>query len=381
MRRHAVIVGGGIGGLAAALGLRAAGWEVTVLERAPRMEEVGAGISIWANGLRALDRLGVGEAVRAAAVPYHGGAIRTSAGDTLFEVAPPETLPGGEWFGAMIHRADLLAVLAGAVGVEGIRTGSEVAGIETSGEGVVARLADGSEVAGDVLIGADGIRSTVRREILGEVAPRYAGYTIWRWVAPFPGARIRPGESWGSGARFGQAALPGERAYVYATLTAPAGGRGAAGERAELERVFSHWHHPIPDLIAAAPEDAILRNDAYDIPPLPSWGRGRVTLLGDSAHAMTPNLGQGACQALEDAVALSDRLGNAPDVERALRGYETQRRRRAASFQRRSRSAGAVGQWRHPLALRARELLARVVLSRLSEREMRAIAAHGPGND
>jgi 2-polyprenyl-6-methoxyphenol hydroxylase-like FAD-dependent oxidoreductase len=151
-----------------------------------------------------------------------------------------------------------------------------------------------------------------------------------------------------------------------------------AGERAELERVFSEWHPPIPDLIAAAPEDAILRNDAYDIPALPAWCRGRVTLLGDAAHAMTPNLGQGACQALEDAVALSDWLGDAPDVERALRGYETQRRRSAASFQRRSRSAGAVGQWRHPVALLARRILARVVLSRLSEREMRAIAADAP---
>jgi 2-polyprenyl-6-methoxyphenol hydroxylase-like FAD-dependent oxidoreductase len=312
-------------------------------------------------------------------VPYRGGAIRTSGGDTLFDVAAPEVLPDGRWLGAMIHRADLLAVLAGAVGADGIRTGAEVTGVESRGERVVARLADGSEVAGDVLIGADGIRSTVRRDILGEVAPRYAGYTIWRWVAPFPGSRLRPGESWGAGARFGQAALPGERAYAYATLSTPAGGRGAAGERRELERVFSGWHAPIPDLVAAAPEAAILRNDSYDLPPLRAWGRGRVTLLGDAAHAMTPNLGQGACQALEDAVALSEWLRDAPDVERALRGYETQRRRPTASFQRRSRSAGAVGQWRHPLALLARRVLARTVLSRLSEREMRAIAADASG--
>jgi len=375
MSSRVVIVGGGIGGLAAAVALRAAGWDVAVFERAPVIQEVGAGLSVWANGLRALARLGVGAEVRAAARRYDGGAFRNAAGDTLFNVAPPDTMAPGQWLGAMIHRADLLAALARAAGEDTVRTGAEVAAVEPCGERVVAHFKDGSEVEADALVGADGIRSTVRRYIVGEVAPRYAGYTVWRWVTAFPAAKVLPGETWGAGARFGQARLPGDRAYVYATHDAPAGEHGASGEVAEIRRLFAGWHAPIPDLIDAVPEADILRNDCYDIRPLRVWGSGRVTLLGDAAHAMTPNLGQGACQALEDAVALGRCLTQPADVERAFRQYESERRKRAIGFQRRSWSAGVIGQWRHPLAVRVREMLARTVFARMSARQMRELVA------
>jgi 2-polyprenyl-6-methoxyphenol hydroxylase-like FAD-dependent oxidoreductase len=213
----------------------------------------------------------------------------------------------------------------------------------------------------------------VRTLLQGDVLLRYAGYTVWRWVAPFPAQATLPGETWGSGARFGHAALPGGRAYVFATADAPPGGRGAHGELAELRRLFGSWHAPIPALIEAAVEEEVLRNDCYDLPPLRSWGRGRITLLGDAAHAMTPNLGQGACQALEDAVVLGRRLREDSDVERALRAFERERRPRTTRFQNRSWSAGVLGQWAHPVAVRTREVLARRVLSRLHGAQMRAL--------
>ena len=371
MPGRAVIVGGGIGGLATAISLRRAGWEVEVLERAPALAEVGAGIALWANGLQALDRLGVGERVRAAARRHDGGAIRNAAGDTLMVLSEPDTSAADEWLGGMIHRADLLAALADAAGA--VRTGAEVVGVAPSGDAVVTTLADGSTVESDVAVGADGIRSAVRRSILGDVPLRYAGYTVWRWVADFPSERLLAGETWGPGARFGQAALADGRAYVYATCDAPPGQHGAQGELPLLRERFASWHAPIPDLVNAAAEAEILRNDCFDIRPLRAWGRGRVTLVGDAAHAMTPNLGQGANQALEDAVVLGRCLARERDPERALRGYEAERRPRAARFQRRSWSAGALGQWSHPAAVRLREMLARRVLSRLQGRAMRTM--------
>jgi 2-polyprenyl-6-methoxyphenol hydroxylase-like FAD-dependent oxidoreductase len=369
----ALIIGGGIGGLATALSLRKAGLTVEVFERAPALEEVGAGIALWANGLRALDRLGVGEAVRAAGRLHDGGAIRSANGRVLLDLAG-FSLPGGEgggWLGCMTHRADLLSVLADAVGASTVHTGREFQRLELRQDRVTAAFSDGSVAEGDVLVGADGIHSEVRASLQGPVPLRYAGYTVWRWVAAFDEARVLTGETWGAGARFGQAALPGNRVYAYAAADAAPGGRGAAGERRELERLFGSWHDPIPALIEAADPEAILRHDCYDMRPLRAWGSGRCTLLGDAAHAMTPNLGQGACQALEDAVVLGRCVAPGGDVSAALRAYERERRRRTARFQNRSRSAGAMGQWASPLAVRTRSFLARRLLPHLQRAQMR----------
>ncbi|GMV06548.1 MAG: salicylate hydroxylase [Gemmatimonadota bacterium] len=372
-RGRALVIGGGIGGLAAALGLRRAGWDVRVFEQAPELKEVGAGIALWANGLQALDRLGVGDAVRARGRLHDGGAVRNVGGDVLMGLSATPRDGGGAWLGCMIHRADLLAVLAEAVGPEAVRTGATLVGVAERGGRVVATFRDGSSAEGDALVGADGIRSAVREALHGELPLRYAGYTLWRWVAPFPEGRTLAGETWGSGARFGQAALPGGRAYVYATLDAPPGKRGPRGEKDELRRIFAGWHAPIPELVEAARDEDILRHDCYDLPPLARWGRGRCTLLGDAAHAMTPNLGQGACQALEDAVVLGRWMGREPDAVAALRGYERERRPRAVRFQKRSWSAGVVGQWSHPVAMWVREVLTRRVLSGMQERQMQAM--------
>lgn len=376
MTGRMLVIGGGIGGLATALAARKAGWGVEVFERAPELREVGAGIALWANGLRALDRLGVGDRVRAAARPHAGGAIRNDAGRILMTVETPEG--GAEWLGCMIHRADLLSILAESVGVDTVRTGRDLRGVTQRDARVTASFADGSTAHGDILVGADGIHSRVRGAVLGDVAPRYAGYTVWRWVAPFPAERVLPGETWGAGARFGQACLPGDRVYVYATSNAPAGGKGPLGEMSVLRALFAGWHDPIPALVEATAGADILRNDCFDIPPQKRWGRGRITLVGDAAHAMTPNLGQGACQALEDAVALGRWLDGAADPEQALRGYEAERRPRAIRFQRQSRSAGALGQWSSPLGIRFRELVARTVLPRLQKKTLSSLVTERP---
>ncbi|MGS2810273.1 FAD-dependent monooxygenase [Nocardia sp. MW-W600-9] len=328
----AIVVGGGIGGLATALALTRRGWSVEVLERSPEIAEVGSGISLWSNALRALDALGVGAAVRAQAIEDASAGIRDARGRWL---ARTDVATLRERFGApvVIHRAALLDVLRAALPDNAVRPDISVSAAEPGGS-VVHSV--GVSTA-DLVVGADGIHSVVRRAVCGQVRARYAGYTAWRAVVDPPEKLTEFGETWGRGARFGMAPLADGRVYCFAVYNAP---EHAPGTFAEVRARFAGWHHPIPALLAAADANTVLHNDIYDIPALPSFTVGRIALIGDAAHAMTPNLGQGGCQALEDAVVLA-RLAAEPD---GLTRYDRERRPRTRMIAARSARIGTIGQ-------------------------------------
>lgn len=366
--RRAIIIGGGIGGLCAGIALRRAGWGAAVYEATPALGEIGAGLTLWPNALRALDALGLGERVRQlGTVDIEGGGINDARGRPL---AAASMRAIGARFGAtalVVHRAELQALLADTLGREHVHYGARLDSFRiVGGGGLRAAFADGRTAEGDALIGADGLRSVVRRHLLPGSQPRYAGYHAWRAIVPFEHARIATwGESWGRGARFGIAPLDGGRVYWFATRNMPPGPvpataeRSPEGERAALLATFSDWHVPIPALLAATPPAAILRHAIEDLDSLPRWSAGPVTLLGDAAHAMTPNLGQGACQAIEDAAVLADCLRGGADVPTGLRDYEERRRARTAAIARQSRLIGRVGQWSNPLACAIRDAATR----------------------
>jgi 2-polyprenyl-6-methoxyphenol hydroxylase-like FAD-dependent oxidoreductase len=183
--------------------------------------------------------------------------------------------------------------------------------------------------------------------MLGDGEPLYAGYTCWRGVTAEGGPPVEEtSETWGPGRRFGLVPIDRGRIYWFATLNAPAGGRDEPGKaRARLEALFAGWHPPVAEILAATPEEAILRNDILHRLPAPRWIEGHVALLGDAAHPMTPNLGQGACQAIEDAVILADCLAaESADPARALRNYELRRKPRADGFVRAALRLGRLAQ-------------------------------------
>ncbi|MGW6699025.1 FAD-dependent monooxygenase [Nocardia sp. NPDC055049] len=328
----AIVVGGGIGGTAAALALVRKGWSVQVLERAPEIADVGSGISLWSNALRALDALGVGDTVRAQGLAEVSAGIRDDRGRWL---ARTDVATLRERFGApvVIHRARLLDILRAALPEGIVRTGISVR--EATTDGAVVHSSGTSSA--DLVVGADGIRSVVRRAVCGEVAPRYAGYTAWRAVVDIDEPLTEFGETWGRGARFGMAPLADGRVYCFAVYDAP---ENAPGSLAEVRDRFDNWHHPIPALLAAADQNTVLHNDIYDLPALPTFTAGRIALLGDAAHAMTPNLGQGGCQALEDAVILARSAGE-PD---GLARYDRERRPRTQMITARSARIGTIAQ-------------------------------------
>jgi 2-polyprenyl-6-methoxyphenol hydroxylase-like FAD-dependent oxidoreductase len=344
-----IVIGSGIGGLSAAIGLRKVGIDVTVYERAPELREVGAGISLWANALRALDYLGVGDAVRVASLSLDQSEMRANEGrkvQVAFSGAFFEKKVGVRPFVAMIHRAELVGVLAGFL-PEGIaRYGFECVGVEQNGERVTVRFANGHTDEADVVIGADGIKSAVRTALFGPQPPRYAGYTCWRGVCPRP-ASIKAGyigEWWGRGKRFGITTLTKDRVYWFSVQNAPQG-QHVKDEKAAVTGLFRGWADPVPELIATTPPDRLVHNDILDRPPTKKWSVGRVGMIGDAAHPTTPNFGQGGCMAIEDGVALARNLKSMPDPATALEAFTAERYGRTAGITKESWRFGKVGQW------------------------------------
>lgn len=286
--------------------------------------------------------------------------IRDSRGRVLSSVESRTFLAS---FGASVfgfHRATLHQALLDLVPSDRVRLDAPVRTfMETTG-GVSVELETGERVEGSGLVGADGLHSATRRQLLNDGEPRYAGYTSWRGVVDrgnqWPAGQMS--ESWGRGARFGLVSINGDRLYWFATANGPTGGRETS--KSELLERFGSWHEPIGTVIEATPQDVILRTDIADREPVSRWGEGPATLIGDAAHPMTPNLGQGGCQGIEDAVVLDLCLSKGLDIASAFRDYESRRMKRTARVVNEARRFGRVGQLENSVARGLRDLAVRL---------------------
>lgn len=369
-----LVAGAGIGGLAAAIALRRAGHGVRVFEQAPSVRATGQGITLSANAMVALRSLGLAGPVLAAGVRMVDAEIRTTSGRRLapLHMGAMEAQHGMPAVG--ILRGRLLDLMLDALGPERVRTSAPCVGYRVAGERVALRLDGGEEVVGDALVGADGVRSAVRDQLLGPAAPRYAGYTSWRGLAQIGAEALsEPGffEIWGRGLRFGGIPVSDGQFFWYAVANAPRRERDTPGQViTDLQARFSGFAEPVGTLLRHSDPAEVLRTDIVDRPPSARWGEGPVTLLGDAAHAMTPNMGQGASQALEDAVVLGQCAAAGSSVVSALRRYEQARRQRAAAFVRASWWAGRAVQFESGLVCAARD----VALWAFPQSVMRAVA-------
>ncbi len=326
-----VIVGGGIGGLTAALALEKRGAEVVVCEQSPALSEIGAGLNLTPNAVKALRALGVEAQLNT--IGYGSEFLNIRSWDSGRYISRARRGDYREKFGAgnlTVHRADLIGVLAGALKTTEIRVGARCVGVATRGAGAVGRLADGSEIEGDIVVGADGIHSVVRHSLFGADVPRFTGCICWRGMAPMDAVPrdidVSDGSLW-MGPRGHVVHYPvrrGELLNIVAHLDSNAWSEESwttECDVAEIIAAYAGWNPALTRLYPCS--ERWYKWALYDRDPLERWSVGPATLLGDSAHAMLPYLGQGAAMAMEDACVLAAMVArHSGDPDAALAAYE-----------------------------------------------------------
>jgi FAD-dependent urate hydroxylase len=334
----AIIIGAGIGGLTTGIALKRAGYHIEIYDRVRELRPVGAGISLWTNGVKVMNWLGLGDKLAAIGGEMNRMEYISHTNESLNHV---NLLPLIETVGQRpypVSRSELQEMLFDEVGAQSVQLQKKCIAVQEDPGSVTAIFEDGSTATGDILIGADGVRSTVREYVVAEKAePRYADYVNWNGIVK-ASPELAPNDVWviyvGEGKRASMMPIGGDRFYYFFGAPLPKGTVVAPEDRAqELAEIFARWPQPVQNLIQTLDPTQTNRLEIHDLTPLPNFVKGRVALLGDAAHATTPTLGQGGCQAMEDAEFLCRYLVTTNiSVPDALNRYEAARKERTANL-------------------------------------------------
>ncbi len=360
--------------MTAAIALRQIGKEVRVFERYPTVRPAGAGIMLAPNALRALETLGLTKLIREQGFSSPGGMAILDEKGAVLSAMPA----GGDVYATVaIHRAELYRILLHSLPPGTVSFGKACLDMRQDDRGVTVRFSDNEEVHGSYVLAADGLHSVIRGKLFPSVRLRYAGYTCWRGVAdcwPGTGSDSLFTESWGPLGRFGVIPLAHEQTYWFAVKNAaPHDQRYLAYGIPELLDTFGGYHAPVASILSATSPSQMIHNDIFDLDRIGPFVSGRTLLLGDAAHALTPNLGQGACQAIEDAVELGRCLTRHTSVPDAFRAYETARVARNSLVSRLSWTVGKLAQLESPLLCRLRNSAMKLTPPFLQRRQLNTL--------
>jgi 2-polyprenyl-6-methoxyphenol hydroxylase-like FAD-dependent oxidoreductase len=372
-----LIVGGGIGGLTTALACQHFGLAYELFEAAPEIREVGAGIWVPPNAMQVMKRLSVSGEVLKRGTLLKSISVGGPHGEKWYTL-PAERVISRYGFGTVaIHRARLQGLLFESLDRHNVHTAKRVKGFERNENKVTVNFEDGTQASGDCLIAADGLRSVVRRQLFGEGSFRYSGQTCWRGIVKFKLPAEKKGdmiELWGKrpGQRFAYSHISEEEVYYYATLATPAGGRDVLDDTKKFLHQYYDSFGSIPsEIIEAIDPATLIRTDLFDLQPIHQWTSQNIALAGDAAHATTPNLGQGAAQAIEDAYVLVSMLkDHVNDIPEALAIYQKKRIKKAHYIVNTSWRLGQLTNMRHPVGIRLRNWMIRSTPDFVTEKQI-----------
>lgn len=370
------ILGGGIGGLSLAVALQRKNINVTVYEAAPQWKPVGAALGLAGNAMKAFREIGIEKEVIHEGRVLKNVVIRSPRGKILVSTDSEEV---SKRFGVVnnftIHRADLHKVLIDQLRPGTVQLNKACVEFTQGDDGIDIQFSDGSTAHADYMIAADGIHSVVRKKLVPQSITRYAGYTCWRGVTNDvpPGFNFdETSETWGQGSRFGIVPLKDETVYWFACVNAKANDQMMRSlQPNDLLAFFGDFHEPVPELIKRTSK--VIWNDIIDIEPLTHFAFGKVVLIGDAAHATTPNMGQGACMAIEDAAVIANLIERSSAAEEAFKMFEQKRIERTTRIVNDSWQIGRIAQWQNPIATSFRNLAISLVPKRVADSQFKFI--------
>ncbi|MBL7829322.1 MAG: FAD-dependent monooxygenase [Saprospiraceae bacterium] len=370
------IIGGGIAGLTTAIALKNIGIRADVYEAAPAFKPLGAGLLLAANAIQGYQNLGIAEKIisKGHLLPYfkvldQNGKVITSADAGSI----------GRKYGLhnfAIHRADLHEALVTELDADQLHTNHQATGFSLQTDGsVLVHFESHESVHTEFVIASDGIHSPFRKQLLPHSTPRYAGYTCWRAVVDARSIQLdAASETWGAGRRFGIVPLADHKVYWFACVNAPENDTEIRSKTIfDVQGLFQDFHAPIPDLLRLTRQEDLLLNDIIDLEPIPQFAFGPVVLIGDAAHATTPNMGQGACQAIEDAVVLAQEIKQSDSIPEAFKNFEKRRLERTHWIVNNSWRLGKIAQWENPFLMGLRNALFRMMPAGVNERQMKRV--------
>lgn len=369
------IVGGGIAGLTTAIALQNMGIRVKVFEAAPEIKAVGAGLTLGANAIKAFEKLGMAQEVTEAGRQLSGFTIYDNKGKPLTRT---NTKRLSEKFGVnnfTIHRSVLHKVLLSKLDPACIVTGKRSTHIQQKKEGYTVLFDDGTEHETACLIVAEGINSPIRKKLLPDSRLRYSGYTCWRGIVDNSAMKIEEtSETWGTKGRFGIVPMANNTVYWFACINAEANSETFRSYKIKnLLDHFKDYHSPVPQILANTADEALIWGDINDLEPINKYAFGNAVLIGDSAHATTPNLGQGACQAIEDAVILAREIQRSADIQSAFKSFENKRLKRTHFIVNRSYQIGKIAQESNLLLAGLRNMMLRWVPEKINEKQLEVL--------
>lgn len=369
-----IINGGGIAGLTAAIALRKLGIGVDVFESAKEIKTVGAGLVIQTNAIKALEYLGIEDKIIESANPINQLAILDEKGKVIKNQKPSSE--NRELFaGLAIHRHTLHRILKSYLPENILFTNKKVISFSYIDEKVILHFEDGSTAEGDYLISADGINSNIRLQILPDSKPRYAGYFCWRSVIDNANPKITEAtETWGSKGRFGIVPINENRIYWYATINSSQFDvKTNHYSLKNLQEHFSDYHLLVQQVLEKSSDDNLIKNPISDIKPLSHFAFNKVLLIGDAAHATTPNLGQGACQGIEDVMVLHQEIAVNNDIPSAFKSFEKRRIEKTKLIIETSRKLGAIGQIERKFLVSLRNMIFKLTPEFVTEYQFKKI--------